>query len=328
MEHPYHRHPLQQIDAQYAYANTDGVWQCKVCEKNCTSCQTGDHWPYHCQPCGFNLCVDCYKAVGDVHPLHPHRLSKLSASEAYAGGIWHCDRESCDKRNGEHTYHCEKCSFDLCEGCFHSFDHPLHKHPLLFIDTQMLYRHGRWSCVCCKKHHGRNSLSHHCPICRIDLCEECITGRRHHRHLDHHHDHQLLLVDSRVVYSSEVYQGSWFCDCCKANGTSNYMWHCQECEYDLCDRCIDQPSLPTQPQQDPSQPPIAVSGAAALPVDDIDDAHVCKVCMERPRNAGINHGGTSHEVCCLVCANSLWHSGQPCPICREKIDRVVEVFHS
>jgi hypothetical protein len=54
-------------------------------------------------------------------------------------------------------------------------------------------------------------LSHHCPLCQIHLCNDCIDGSYHILHADH----ELLKADSRVVYSNELFDGRWFCDNCK-----------------------------------------------------------------------------------------------------------------
>ena len=97
------------------------------------------------------------------------------------------------------------------------------------------------------------------------------------------------------------------------------------------------PRLQPKVQIQPKQPELLLGGASSQSQPqvglvqgpgDIDDADLCVVCMDHVRNAGIIHGDTSHVVCCLDCARTLEKSGQPCPICRKKIDLVVQQFNS
>jgi Zinc finger, C3HC4 type (RING finger) len=54
----------------------------------------------------------------------------------------------------------------------------------------------------------------------------------------------------------------------------------------------------------------------------------CVVCLTSERNATIVHGSTGHVVCCLVCARILKARGDACPICRMKIDLVIQHFYA
>ncbi|KAG7370621.1 zinc finger C3HC4 type domain containing protein [Nitzschia inconspicua] len=59
----------------------------------------------------------------------------------------------------------------------------------------------------------------------------------------------------------------------------------------------------------------------------IPESH-CVVCLTSERNATIVHGSTGHVVCCLVCARILKARGDACPICRLKIDLVIQHFYA
>jgi E3 ubiquitin-protein ligase Mdm2 len=52
------------------------------------------------------------------------------------------------------------------------------------------------------------------------------------------------------------------------------------------------------------------------------------ICMELPRNAMIVHEDTGHFCCCLACALREQQRGQPCPICRQPIEKVIRSFAS
>ena len=53
---------------------------------------------------------------------------------------------------------------------------------------------------------------------------------------------------------------------------------------------------------------------------------MCVVCWSRPKEAGLVHGNSLHRCCCLYCATNLVSLGQPCPMCRRPIERILEVY--
>ena len=373
MEHLFHEHPLEEVDATHVYADFGGVWACDACHT--LSSVTGERHHYHCNSCNFGLCEECHTGL---HPLHHHPLRKRPVSEVYPGGMWGCDRCRRVVNPESSTYHCSQCNFDLCERCFQPFSHPLHEHPLLFADTRLVYReyNAIWFCDHCGMTMRSGAyLSHHCPKCQFDLCTNCVAGRHHHLHphelllanshvvyssymgqwvcdncgrssrstdeyhmwhcrecefdlciscislpppagqLHHLHPHELLLANSHVVYSSQLYRGQWVCDNCgrRSQSTGEYhVWHCRECQFDLCMSCISLP--PPGPPKSQSQPKPGLKGERSqtqvqqglvqVPGGS-GDAELCVICMDLARNAGIIHGKTSHVVCCLDCARRL-----------------------
>jgi len=54
--------------------------------------------------------------------------------------------------------------------------------------------------------------------------------------------------------------------------------------------------------------------------------HLCCVCLDKPRDAALVHGKTSHQACCYECAQELFERGLPCPCCRQPIAHVVKNF--
>lgn len=56
------------------------------------------------------------------------------------------------------------------------------------------------------------------------------------------HQHELTRVDTRRVYA--FCEARWRCDCCQRhfNGTvegETTSYHCQQCEFDLCESCYN-----------------------------------------------------------------------------------------
>lgn len=62
--------------------------------------------------------------------------------------------------------------------------------------------------------------------------------------------------------------------------------------------------------------------------DEEDDDTLCIVCMTEKKNACLVHGKTSHQVTCLACGNRLKKAKMGCPICKRRIDVVIENFTS
>ena len=52
----------------------------------------------------------------------------------------------------------------------------------------------------------------------------------------------------------------------------------------------------------------------------------CLICLTDVRNSTIVHGETGHIACCLICARVLKARGDPCPVCRLPIDRIIQQF--
>jgi len=53
---------------------------------------------------------------------------------------------------------------------------------------------------------------------------------------------------------------------------------------------------------------------------------VCCICLEGPRNAALVHGESGHAVCCFPCASELKKKKKGCPICRQRISKVIKLF--
>lgn len=55
------------------------------------------------------------------------------------------------------------------------------------------------------------------------------------------HPHPLTRADPSTVYAR--FSGNWSCDSCGMVSTNplvnNYPWHCTQCEYDMCNGCME-----------------------------------------------------------------------------------------
>ena len=58
-----------------------------------------------------------------------------------------------------------------------------------------------------------------------------------------------------------------------------------------------------------------------------EESNLCNFCLDRDKNAGFVHGKIVHQVSCYPCAKKLFKQRQGCPICRRKIEKIVEVHN-
>ncbi|CAM9482483.1 unnamed protein product [Scytosiphon promiscuus] len=59
-----------------------------------------------------------------------------------------------------------------------------------------------------------------------------------------------------------------------------------------------------------------------------NDDNLCIVCMTEKRNACLVHGKTAHTIVCLPCGNRLKKANMGCPVCKRRIDVVIQNFTS
>ncbi len=69
-----------------------------------------------------------------------------------------------------------------------------------------------------------------------------------------------------------------------------------------------------------SQDLAKVKGGKLVPED------LCVICLSQPRTSTLVHGTVGHIVCCLECARILKARGDPCPVCRQEVDSVIQHF--
>ncbi len=69
-----------------------------------------------------------------------------------------------------------------------------------------------------------------------------------------------------------------------------------------------------------SQDLTKVKGSKLAPED------LCVICLSQPRTSTLVHGAVGHIACCLECARILKARGDPCPVCRQEVDCVIQHF--
>lgn len=257
---PLHEHELQQVNPLQVYGAYAGHWKCD----NCNIESSASQYPFHCAQCSFDLCYSCAQTSVLHNTLaHEHSLSYVETSHLFyqnKGGRWKCKvckKTSTDLRE-TYSYHCPTCSdFDICRSCFEPKQHPIHVHVLELADTSLLYpeSRGNWVCdICNCQSRPQERLAYHCQECNnFDVCPSCYSPLNSPLHI-----HPLYKASSYNVYAQ--FNGGWQCDNCHSthsHATLNiYPWHCQLCEYDLCQACARDATEPT----DQTGPPPEHSG--------------------------------------------------------------------
>ena len=52
----------------------------------------------------------------------------------------------------------------------------------------------------------------------------------------------------------------------------------------------------------------------------------CAICFENRPLATLVHGSSGHTICCRPCAIDLVNLKHPCPICRQKVEAIIDVY--
>jgi hypothetical protein len=246
--HTFHNHRLKKARATIIYTDPDALWHCDACKV--VHSEHTDQLCYHCEKCEIDLCSTCFEGKWD-HILHAdmpdHSLRPVDPRIEYrAYQEWMCD--NCDRafscrRSEDKAFHCGKCNFDLCETCFAGEKHHLHLHPMVELqskDGSVLY------CSNCEKQIHQQTYYYHCrkQSCHYFLCVDCFS-KQPERHP--YHSHPLHVSDPMAVYPQSG--GMWHCDQCTSNSLSRQpvplsftetMYHCAECEFDLCHSCYSE----------------------------------------------------------------------------------------
>ena len=249
--HTFHRHRLKKARTTLIYREYDGMWHCDACKA--VHSEHTEQICYHCERCEVDLCSTCFEGKW-AHVLHcdmvdkeEHTLRPIDPSIEYITyQEWICDnckRTFPCEREKEKAFHCDKCNFDLCSTCFKGEKHPLHPHPLV----EMGSKPGRpiLECSNCEKL-IRGATHYRCrkSSCQYSLCLSCFSKQPE---IHPYHDHPLNVCDALVVYPQSG--GMWHCDRCTANSENHQpvalshtetMYHCDECEYDLCYSCYSE----------------------------------------------------------------------------------------
>jgi len=299
-----HMHPLTNTSTNAGlYKNG---WQCDYCDRH-----NPQAYRWNCMACSFDLCSTCHFSnnVLLLPSTHPHRLSLLPAvcSGVYYRG-YDCDKCSVHSKSG-YRMNCTACQFDLCMKCFINEANGIDQNLILPIHPHILVKFNSvpFQCNICSKHN--NTYSWACMQCNYYLCGCCFILEYEKISISKQtpeHQHPLYFIPSRSV---GTYSYGYTCDKCSQHNPTHFKWNCSICSYDLCEKCEIQSNPP---------PPNALLAE--------DENNLCVVCQDVRRNATFVHQGTGHTVCCMACATLIQNTKHNCPVCRRKIDAVIQNF--
>lgn len=144
-------------------------------------------------------------------PHHPHPLTSnnpLLIYQAYNGN-WQCN--NCSNKHGpeQFPFHCNECSYDLCQPCAQGGMLPeVHVHKLFKVNVTLL-QNQNWSCSVCKSNGNGTGETHVllCSQCGFYMCRSCATEIQHPIH-----SHPLKIVNTDIIYPHTG--GNWGCHVC------------------------------------------------------------------------------------------------------------------
>ena len=122
-----------------AYMVTNANWTCQLCKVSFKSFMP----TYYCTNCMFNVCGGCMAKLNDEnkYPLlfikgkkesdqiknivsicHHHQLMYCLTSRGFEGlSTWYCNKCLKDYNNGEWSFYCSWCDYNLCYNCYLKF---------------------------------------------------------------------------------------------------------------------------------------------------------------------------------------------------------------
>ena len=364
--HPYHNHRLKAASATLLY--TGGRWECDGCKRLFS--ELTETMCYSCQKCEVDLCKRCFNGEWH-HILHTgmgrgHSLKPINPEIKYHYYYnWSCDncqRVFSDGHTPPVLYHCSTCQYDLCPECFTGKKHHLHPHNLIEVTSSKL---RQFNCSKCRIriteprcHACRDSL------CNFVLCNSCYFSKP--KPHPYHPEHPLEQCDAGEVYPQSG--GLWHCDHCTSSSPSRQpvplsptekMYHCEKCQYDLCESCYlrglevrTKPKLTspmqTHDEETPSYQPYKFAYYSTKPPS-VSQHHsftgmqsfsylhnpkappekVCLICNRYPATQTFVHRGQPHyernsKISCHKCASDVLNYKRKCPLCGEVPDGTMD----
>ncbi|XP_057293602.1 uncharacterized protein LOC130622185 isoform X2 [Hydractinia symbiolongicarpus] len=251
-----------------------------------------------------------------TYPQHEHPLHLTDSFAIYPQyqGQWNCDNCEITYDRTHTPYHCPICSYDICQNCFQQKKHPRHVHSLYLSKMTGIYPqyNGEWKCDACQRTKGppTSPTAYHCFQDEFDLCHECFNGRNFSIHI-----HPLVPADAKNVYDNSP--GWWICDSCKRTGIqmgTQYSWHCPECEFDCCDRCLQEVKI-----SDHTHPLKITDSRIAYPT--FNGGWKCDICGTdaNPQTPGVNMDKPFH---CFTCQFDACHNCVNQALVRDHQNRV------
>lgn len=251
--HNFHHHLLELCHSSIAYPESEGLWKCDACQRRFgdVGIATRLYRPppsfYHCRLCNVDLCETCFngKWTHSMHDRAAHELRPVDPRIEYRiHEQWKCDRCGTSYSHAGPMvvlFHCTACNFDLCSSCFAGDKHYSHKHPLVSIQSGELSKRLRCS-KCATVLNDKGSLFRcYDSQCDFQLCNICYTAPAV---VHPFHSHTLEASDPSQVYPQTG--GSWHCNWCTSSSPTHThkplsqedtMYHCNTCDYDLCEKC-------------------------------------------------------------------------------------------
>ncbi|TYI35181.1 hypothetical protein ES332_A03G058600v1, partial [Gossypium tomentosum] len=228
LNHPFHPQHLLTLFPKSPY---EGGWGCDFCQRPSSG------FVYHCDPCKFDLHINCALLQSSIAPnfptpLHQHPLLFIQDHNEEVNR----DCSGCMKPLSGPIYHCSDCSlsdefFNLHKQCAelpleinHTYDH--RKHPLTFLPKRPTHLHN-CSCYLCKIQW--EGFVYSCSFCKIELTLDDFFSPQTITNENHEHPWTLL---SR--------QRSFVCDFCGTTGDRT-PYICAICDLLVHKNCISLP---------------------------------------------------------------------------------------
>lgn len=201
---------------------------CDLCFK------IGEGPTYHCKTCKYDLHPVCCTLQPTLRScLHPEHPLTLMPKNHHASSRKKCDGCRNALADGEWSYRCESCNFDvhaLCAKLREKIVTSFHHYPLKLLKKSP-YPARHLQCDLCGERMPTQGCVYHCTNCKFDLHPACALMPRDP--LCSAHPHRLRTRWYRT------YQGkSYVCDVCLEFG-GELGFHCEKCNFNIHPKCLN-----------------------------------------------------------------------------------------
>lgn len=234
--------------------------------------------------------------------------------------------------------------------CFNGTKHHLHQHGIVQRERDEDSWETLYCSVCSRQLLSLTYFSCRFPTCLFNMCINCYaTPPRPH---PLHPEHPLYVTDSTQAYPEAG--GVWHCDSCAATSggktsgltSSETMYHCAQCEFDLCETCYrSNPRRQDMPltRPPPSAPPLSQQytffsnkdqyrhypimarpsvNFIPSPPSSLPAPTLCRVCGLATARLTPTHMGVAHSEAfyCQECAKTILDTRERCYKCGQLPD--------
>ena len=225
----------------------------KIYQSNCAQCGKNlkNIINYkNCENCRIQFCIKCGDYHKQKYKYHNITIVKNNNSiisdkvknKSFINEIY-CSQCAQNLSNVRMKY-CLKCNINLCDDCSRAHNKKYPKHVVSITKYNSKSKNSNndenissfENCHSCQKNlfSIEDSIINHCFDCKVNFCVKCSKN-----HIKNNINHDLNLVEVKLLNKDEKYEENSICDNCGDNlKKDKTFYQCENCDIDLCHKCL------------------------------------------------------------------------------------------